>query len=212
MKSEKGACHSVIESSFERREKVASLKGTETEKNLLAAFAGESQARNRYTYAAGVARKEGMLQIAEIFMETAENEKEHAKRFFKFLEGGMVEISAAYPAGVIDTTAGNLKASADGENEEWTELYPAFAAKADEEGFPEVAAAFTMIAKVEKEHEERYRKLLDNVEKGKVFTKDQPVQWKCRNCGYVHEGTGELEKCPACLHPQSYFEVRAKNF
>jgi len=191
---------------------MACLKGTKTEKNLLAAFAGESQARNRYTYAAGVARKAGFLQIAEIFMETAENEREHAKRFFKFLEGGMVEITAAYPAGVIDDTAGNLKAGAAGENEEWTILYPGFAKVAEEEGFLEVAAAFTMIAKVEKEHEARYLKLLENVEKGKVFKKDGKVQWKCRNCGYIHDGDGAPETCPACLHPQSHFEVRAWNF
>jgi rubrerythrin len=191
---------------------MASIKGTKTEKNLLAAFAGESQARNRYTYAAGVARKAGMLQIAEIFMETAENEKEHAKRFFKFLEGGMAEITASYPAGVIDDTAGNLKAAAAGENEEWTELYPGFAKVAEEEGFNDVAAAFTKIAKVEKEHEARYLKLLENVESGKVFQKEKSVQWKCRNCGYVHEGTDAPETCPACLHPQSHFEVRAWNF
>jgi rubrerythrin len=191
---------------------MASLKGTKTEKNLLAAFAGESQARNRYTYAAGVARKAGMLQISEIFMETAENEREHAKRFFKFLEGGMVEIQAAYPAGVIDDTAGNLKAAAAGENEEWTTLYPGFAKVAEEEGFPEVAAAFTMISKVEKEHEARYLKLLENVESGKVFKKDGKVQWKCRNCGYIHEGPEAPEKCPACLHPQAHFEVRALNY
>lgn len=196
----------------ERNLKMATLKGSRTEKNLLAAFAGESQARNRYTYAAGVARKAGFLQIAEIFTETADNEKEHAKRFFKFLEGGMVEITAPYPAGVIDDTAGNLKAAAAGENEEWTELYPGFAAVAEEEGFPEVTAAFTMIAKVEKEHEERYLKLLESVESGKVFRKDQPVQWKCRNCGYIHEGVEPPQKCPACVHPQSYFEVRATNF
>ncbi len=191
---------------------MASLKGTQTEKNLLAAFAGESQARNRYTYAAGVARKAGFLQIAEIFTETADNEKEHAKRFFKFLEGGMVEITAAYPAGVIDDTAGNLKAAAAGEKKEWTELYPGFARTAEEEGFPEVATAFTMIAKVEKEHEERYLKLLENVESGSVFKKAQPVEWKCRNCGYVHSGDEPPQKCPACVHPQSYFEVRATNY
>jgi rubrerythrin len=191
---------------------MASLKGTKTEKNLLAAFAGESQARNRYTYAAGVARKEGLLQIAELFTETAENEKEHAKRFFKFLEGGMVEITASYPAGVIGTTADNLKAAAEGENEEWTKLYPAFAKIAKEEGFPEVAAAFTMIAKVEKEHETRYRKLLDNLQGKKVFAKEEPTRWKCRNCGYVHEGPEAPGKCPACLHPQEYFEVKAENY
>lgn len=191
---------------------MASLKGTQTEKNLLAAFAGESQARNRYTYAASVARKEGLLQISEIFTETAENEREHAKRFFKFLEGGMVEITAAYPAGVIDDTAGNLKAAAAGENEEWTKLYPEFAKVAEEEGFPDVANTFNMIAKVEKEHEARYLKLLENIESGKVFQKDKPVQWKCRNCGYVHDGKEPPEKCPACLHPQAYFEVRAMNY
>ena len=191
---------------------MASLKGTRTEKNLLAAFAGESQARNRYTYAAGVARKAGYHQIAEIFLETAENEKEHAKRFFKFLEGGAVEITAAYPAGVIDDTAANLEAAAAGEKEEWTELYPAFAETAKEEGFPEVAAAFTMIAKVEKEHETRYRKLLENVKSDKVFKKDGTVRWKCRNCGYVHEGPEAPQTCPACLHPRAYFEVKAENY
>lgn len=193
-------------------ESMASVKGTKTEKNLLAAFAGESQARNRYTYAAGVARKEGYLQIAALFEETAENEKEHAKRFFKFLEGGMAEITASYPAGVIGTTADNLAAAAGGEHEEWTELYPEFAKVAKEEGFAEVAAAFTMIAKVEKEHEERYRKLLDNVKNDKVFKKDAPVRWKCRNCGYVHEGTEAPAKCPACLHPQAHFEVKEATY
>jgi rubrerythrin len=189
-----------------------SLKGTQTEKNLLAAFAGESQARNRYTYAASVARKAGMLQIAELFMETAENEKEHAKLFFKFLEGGAVEIAAAYPAGVIGDTAENLKSAADGEHEEWNELYPKFAEVAEQEGFPEVATAFSMIAKVEKEHEGRYRKLLENVESGKVFKKDEPVRWKCRNCGYVHDGNEPPESCPACKHPRDYFEVKAENY
>jgi len=191
---------------------MANLKGTQTEKNLLKAFAGESQARNRYTYAASVAKKEGMVQVSAIFMETAENEREHAKRFFKFLKGGDVEITAAYPAGIIDNTAGNLKAAAAGENEEWTDLYPSFAKTANEEGFPEVAAAFTMIAKVEKEHEARYLDLLDNIEKGMVFKKDGTVQWKCRNCGYVHEGPEAPELCPACIHPQAHFEVRACNY
>jgi rubrerythrin len=191
---------------------MASIKGTRTEKNLLAAFAGESQARNRYTYAASVARKEGYLQIAELFLETAENEKEHAKRFFKFLEGGMVEITASYPAGVIGTTAENLEAAAAGEHEEWTELYPAFAAIAKEEGFPEVVTAFTMIARAEKAHEERYLKLLENVRAQKVFKSEQPTRWKCRNCGYVHEGTEPPGKCPACLHPQEYFELQADNY
>lgn len=189
-----------------------SIKGTESEKNLLKAFAGESQARSRYTYFAGVARKEGYRQIEAIFIETAENELEHAKRFFKFLEGGDVEITATYPAGKIGTTVENLKAAAAGENEEWTDLYPAFAAKAKEEGFADVAATFTMIARVEKEHEARYRKLAENIEKGEVFKKDVPVRWKCRNCGYIHEGPTAPDKCPACQHPQDYFEVDARNF
>jgi rubrerythrin len=189
-----------------------SLKGTKTEQNLLKAFAGESQARMRYDYFAKQAKKEGLEQISGIFAETAANEKEHAKRFFKFLEGGMVEITASYPAGVIGTTLENLKASADGENEEWTELYPEFADVAEEEGFKEVAVAFRMIAKVEKAHEERYRKLYQNLEEGKVFQKGDKIVWKCRNCGYLHEGTKAPEKCPACLHPQSYFEVKAYNY
>jgi rubrerythrin len=191
---------------------MATLKGTKTEKNLLAAFAGESQARNRYTFAAGVARKEGLQQIAEIFIETAENEKEHAKRFFKFLEGGAVQITATYPAGTIGTTVENLKAAAAGEHEEWTTLYPEFARIAREEGFAEIAAAFTMIAKVEKEHEARYLKLVANLEGNKVFVKDQPARWKCRNCGYVHEGPEAPGKCPACLHPRDYFELKEENY
>lgn len=186
---------------------MASIKGTKTEKNLLAAFAGESQARNRYTYAAGVARKERYLQIAEIFEETAANEKEHAKRFFKFLEGGMTEITASYPAGMIGTTEENLAAAAGGEHEEWTELYPEFARIAKEEGFADVAAAFTMIAKAEQAHEARFNKLRENVASQKVFKKDKPVRWKCRNCGYIHEGEGAPEKCPACLHGQEHFEL-----
>ena len=189
-----------------------SLKGTKTEQNLLKAFAGESQARMRYDYFMKQAKKEGLEQIAAIFEETALNEKEHAKRFFKFLEGGMVEITAAYSAGKIGTTMENLKASAEGENEEWTELYPAFAKIADEEGFKEVAVAFRMIAKVEKAHEERYRKLYQNLDEGKVFEKGDKIVWKCRNCGYLHEGTNAPEKCPACLHPKSYFEVKAYNY
>ncbi len=189
-----------------------SIKGTKTEKNLLTAFAGESQARNRYTYAAGVARKEGLLQMAEIFTEAAENEKEHAKRFFSFLEGGMVEITAAYPAGLVGTTADNLRAAAAGENEEWTRIYPEFARVAKEEGFPEVAAAFTMIAKAEKAHEARYLRLLENLTGQRVFVKDRPTQWKCRNCGYVHEGPEAPGKCPACLHGREFFEVRAENY
>ena len=189
-----------------------SIKGTKTEKNLLAAFAGESQARNRYTYAASVARKAGLQQIADFFLETAENEKEHAKRFFKFLEGGMVEITAKYPAGVIGTTAENLKASAAGEHEEWAELYPEFARVAKEEGFAEVAAAFTTIAKAEKAHEERYLRLLAALEGKKIFAREQGTRWKCRNCGYVHDGPEAPGKCPACLHPQEYFEVKEENY
>lgn len=189
-----------------------SLKGTQTEKNLLAAFAGESQARNRYTYAAGAAQKEGYRQIEAIFLETAENEKEHAKRFFKFLEGGTAEVVAAYPAGRIGSTEENLAAAAGGENEEWTQLYPAFAQKAKDEGFTEIAAAFNLIARVEKEHEARYRKLLENVRQGSAFRKETKVRWRCRNCGYVHEGPGAPDKCPACLHPQEYFEVAAENY
>ena len=185
---------------------MASVKGTRTEHNLLAAFAGESQARNRYTYFASVARKEGYRQIEALFIETAENEREHAKRFFKFLEGGMVEITATYPAGIIGTTVDHLKAAADGENEEWTTLYPAAAAIADEEGFPEVAQAFRAIAKVEEKHEARYRKLAANIENGLVFRKDEPVAWKCLNCGFVHEGTTAPDMCPACVHPQEHFE------
>ena len=189
-----------------------SLKGTRTEQNLLKAFAGESQARMRYDYFAKQAKKEGLEQISAIFAETVLNEKEHAKRFFKFLEGGMVEITAAYPAGVIGTTADNLKAAADGENEEWTQLYPEFADIAEKEGFNEVATAFRMIAKVEKAHEERYRKLYTNLEEGKVFEKDGVMIWKCRNCGYIHEGKSAPKVCPACLHPQAYFELEAQNY
>jgi len=189
-----------------------SIKGTQTEQNLLKAFAGESQARMRYDYFAKQAKKEGLEQIAAIFDETALNEKEHAKRFFKFLEGGMVEITAAYPAGIIGTTLENLKAAADGENEEWTELYPEFADVAEKEGFKEVAIAFRMIARVEKAHEERYRKLYGNLESGKVFEREGVIVWKCRNCGYLHEGKKAPKKCPACLHPQSYFEIQETNF
>ena len=188
------------------------LKGTKTEKNLAAAFAGESQARGRYTYFASVAKKEGFEQIAAVFMETAEQEKEHAKRFFKFLEGGMVEITASYPAGVISTTKENLAAAAAGENEEWTELYPEFAQIADEEGFPEIAVAFRMIAKVEAEHEKRYRTLLARVEAGKVFEREEKILWQCRNCGFVIEAKNAPEKCPACAHPQAYFEPMKQNY
>ncbi|MDP3451668.1 MAG: rubrerythrin family protein [Bacteroidales bacterium] len=189
-----------------------SIKGTRTEQNLLKAFAGESQARSRYVYFASVAKKEGYLQIAAVFEETAEQEKEHAKRFFKFLEGGMVEITASYPAGIIGTTADNLAAAAAGENEEWSELYPEFAAIAMEEGFPKVATAFKMIAKVEAEHEARYRKLLERVEEGKVFQRDEDIEWQCRNCGYVHKGKKALENCPACDHPKEYFEPKKNNY
>lgn len=188
------------------------LKGSKTEQNLLKAFAGESQARMRYDYFASQAKKEGLEQIAAIFAETALHEKEHAKRFFKFLEGGMVEITASYPAGKIGTTLENLKASANGENEEWSELYPEFAKIAEEEGFKEVAMAFKLIAKVEKAHEERYRTLYDNLENGKVFKRDEKVVWKCRNCGFLHEGTVAPKICPACQHAQSYFEIEATNY
>ncbi len=184
-----------------------SIKGTKTEKNLLAAFAGESQARNRYTFFTAQARTEGFEHIAAIFDETADNEKEHAKRFFKFLEGGEVEITAGYPAGIIGTTKENLKAAADGEQFEHTTLYPGFAKVAKDEGFPEVAAAFRAIALVEVQHEKRYRKLLKDVEQGKVFKKDKVVRWKCRNCGYIHEGKNPPQKCPACEHPAAFFEV-----
>lgn len=189
-----------------------SLAGTKTEQNLLKAFAGESQARNRYEFFASQARKEGFEQIAAVFMETAGNEKEHGKRFFKFLEGRMLEFTATYPAGKIGTTAENLKAAASGEGEEWTSLYPAFAQTAREEGFAEVATAFTLIAKVEAEHEKRYLKLLKNVEEGKVFKKAAKTKWVCRNCGHVHEGETAPGKCPACLHEQAFFEVKAENY
>ena len=184
-----------------------SIKGTKTEQNLLKAFAGESQARNRYTFFASVAKKEGYEQIAAIFEDTAANEKEHAEMFFKYLEGGPAEITASYPAGKIGTTAENLLAAADGEREEWSELYPDFASVAKEEGFPAVATTFQEIAEVEEGHETRYRKLLDNVEKGRVFTREAPVKWRCRNCGYIHEGTSAPDVCPACEHAQSYYEL-----
>jgi Rubrerythrin len=189
-----------------------SLKGTKTEQNLLKAFAGESQARNRYEFFAKVAKNEGYEQIAAIFQETANQEKEHAKRFFKFLEGGPVEITATYPAGIIGTTKENLKAAAEGENEEWTSLYPEFAQIAQEEGFPQVATAFKMISKVEAEHERRYLKLLQNISEDKVFMKDGKVWWKCLNCGYVYESEKALENCPACLHPKAFMQVREENY
>jgi rubrerythrin len=191
---------------------MASVKGTQTEKNLLASFAGESQARNRYTYFAKQAKKEGYEQIADIFLETAENEKEHAKLFFKMLEGGDLEITAAYPAGVIGETAANLAASAAGENMEWTKLYKEAGDVAEQEGFEEIAALFRNISKVEAKHEERYRTILARVQNGTVFKRDAPTKWKCRNCGYIHEGPEAPEICPTCRHPKAYFEVRAENF
>ncbi|MEI6846311.1 MAG: rubrerythrin family protein [Candidatus Firestonebacteria bacterium] len=191
---------------------MANLKGSKTEKNLLASFAGESQARNRYTYFAGVAKKEGYEQIAWFFTDTADNEREHAKRFFKFLEGGDLEITATYPAGQIGTTKENLKASAAGEKHEYTVLYPEAAKIAEQEGFKDVAAAFKAVAKAEMLHEARYSKLLANVEKGNVFKKGTSVKWKCRNCGYMHEGPEAPELCPACLHPKAHFELFAENY
>ena len=189
-----------------------SIKGTQTEKNLLTSFAGESQARMRYTYFASVAKKEGYEQIAAIFTETADQEKEHAKRMFKWLEGGMVEITASYPAGVIGTTAENLKAAAAGENEEWTADYPHFADVADEEGFPAIAAMYRNIAIAEKAHEERYLAFLSNIENESVFKKEEETVWQCRNCGFVHKGKEAPKACPACLHPQAYFEVKKTNY
>lgn len=189
-----------------------SIKGTKTEKNLLASFAGESQARNRYTYFASVAKKAGYEQIAAIFLDTADNEKEHAKRFFKLLEGGEVEIAASYPAGIIGDTASNLGASAAGENLEWTKLYKEAGEIADKEGFPEIATQFKEIAEVEEGHEKRYRKLLKNLKEKKVFKKDQAVKWRCRNCGYIHEGKEAPPECPACAHPQAYYELLCENY
>ena len=186
---------------------MASIRGTRTERNLLTAFAGESQARNRYWYFSSAAKKEGFEQISALFLETAENEKEHAKIFFKHLEGGDTEITATYPSGRIGTTAENLLAAAEGEKAEWSLIYPDFATVADQEGLLEVASSFREIADVESWHERRYRRLLENVEGGKVFSKTNGVQWKCRNCGYVHEGTEAPALCPACKHPQSYYEL-----
>ncbi len=188
------------------------LKGSRTEKNLMAAFAGESQARTRYTFYASAARKEGYEQISSIFQETARNEKEHAELFFKHLKGGMVEIKTAYPAGIIGSTIKNLKTAAEGEKMEWGTLYPDFAEVAEEEGFKGVANTFRMVAKVEKFHERRYLKLVANMEQGSVFKKDSPIKWKCRNCGYVHEGSEAPEKCPVCEHAKSYFEVWCENY
>ena len=189
-----------------------SVKGTKTEQNLLKAFAGESQARTRYTYFAGVAKKEGYEQVAGVFLETAEQEKEHAKRFFKFLEGGMLEITASYPAGIIGTTPQNLLAAAEGELEEWDIIYKEFADVAQEEGFPQIATVFRMIARVEAEHEARYRKLLANILDGSVFKKEEEIEWQCRNCGYVHTGKDAPVKCPACEHPQAHFEPKKTNY
>lgn len=188
------------------------LKGSQTEKNLLTSFAGESQARMRYTYYASVAKKEGYEQLAAIFMETAEQEKEHAKRMFKYLEGGKVEITASYPAGVIASTLENLKAAAEGEHEEWTTDYPHFAEVADEEGFPAIAAMYRNISVAEKAHEERYLAFVRNIEVGKVFEKEDLVVWQCRNCGFIVESRQAPELCPACLHPQAYFEVKKENW
>ncbi|WP_288328332.1 rubrerythrin, partial [uncultured Clostridium sp.] len=188
-----------------------SLKGSKTAENLMKSFAGECQARTRYTYYSSVAKKEGYVQISNIFMETAENEKEHAKRFYKFLKndysGEQIEITAGYPVALYDDTLKNLKAAASGENEEWTDLYPTFAKIADEEGYPEIAAVYRQIAKVENHHEIRYNKLAKNIEEDKVFKKDETVLWKCNNCGYIYEGAEAPMACPACAHPQSYFEV-----
>ncbi len=191
---------------------MAKLKGSETEKNLLKAFAGESQARNRYTYFMNVAKKEGFEQIAGIFQETSDNEKEHAEMFFKYLDGGEVEIVAGYPAGKIGTTAENLLNAAEGEKMEWGTLYPSFEKVALKEGFKDVAETFKEIAEVEERHEKRYRKLLQNVKTGTVFKRDKVIEWKCRNCGYVHEGKEAPKVCPACKHPQSYYELLAENY
>ena len=191
---------------------MASLKGSETEKNILTAFAGESQARNRYTYFASTAKKEGFVQISHIFEETANQEKEHAKRLFKFLEGGDVEFSAAFPAGTIGATVDNLKAAAAGENHEHTEMYPSFAKLAREEGFNEVADTMEAIAVAEKQHEKRYNALIANIEADRVFKKDQEVVWRCRNCGYLHTGKEAPDECPACAHPIDHFELLAENW
>jgi len=191
---------------------MAQLKGTRTEKNLLTAFAGESQARNRYTYFASQAKKEGYVQISDIFSETADQEKEHAKRFFKFLAGGEVEISAAFPAGTIGTTLENLRAAAAGENHEHTEMYPGFAKIAEEEGFNEIAAVFRAVSVAEKQHEKRYLDLAANIDAGRVFQRESPVVWRCRNCGYLHEGTSAPNLCPACAHPQAHFELLGENW
>ncbi len=191
---------------------MADLKGSQTEKNILTAFAGESQARNRYTYFASKAKKEGYVQISAIFEETANQEKEHAKRLFKFLEGGEIEISASFPAGVINTTLENLKESAAGENYEHSQMYPEFAKTAYEEGFEEIAKVFEAIAVAEKQHEKRYLALASNIETNRVFKRDEKVVWRCRNCGYLHEGNEAVETCPACAHPQAHFELLGENY
>ncbi len=189
-----------------------SLKGTRTEKNILAAFAGESQARNRYTFFASKAKKEGYDQMQGVFLATAANEKEHAERLFKFLEGGETEVQATFPAGIIGSTMDNLKASAGGEHYEYTTMYPEFAKTADEEGFPEVAATMRAISVAEKQHEKRYLALFDNLDNNRVFKRDDVVKWECRNCGYIHEGTEPPEECPACAHPKAYYELLAENW
>lgn len=191
---------------------MALLKGTETEKNIMAAFAGESQARNRYTYFASRAKKEGYVQIAAIFQETADQEKEHAKRLFKLLEGGEVEITGSFPAGTIGTTEDNLLASAGGEHYEHSEMYPLFAERARKEGFNDIAAIFEAIAVAEKQHEARYLALAENIRQGRVFKRDASVRWRCRNCGYIHEGTEAMERCPACDHPRAHFELLGENW
>jgi len=188
------------------------LRGTQTEKNLITAFAGESQARNRYSYFAGKARKDGFIQISDIFAETANQEQAHAKRLFKFLEGGEAEVAASFPAGVIGDTVDNLKAGAAGENYEWTQMYPTFAKVAREEGFNQIAGAFEAIAVAEKQHEKRYLDLASNIENGAVFKREQPVRWRCRNCGFIHEGTEAPNTCPACAHPQAHFEILGENW
>jgi rubrerythrin len=196
----------------ERKVRTMSIKGSRTEKNILTAFCGESQARNRYTYFAAKAKSEGYVQMADIFEETANQEKEHAKRLFKLLEGGEVEVAATFPAGVIGTTADNLREAAGGENYEHTRMYPGFAAVAHEEGFPQIAAVFTAIAVAEKQHEKRYLGLLANIENDRVFRREEPVVWRCRNCGYLHEGTDALDVCPACSHARAHFELLGENW
>ncbi len=190
----------------------ASIKGTQTEKNLLISFAGEAQARNRYTFFAGAAKKEGLMQVAHVFEETANQEKEHAQRFFKFLEGGELEITATFPAGKIGTTLENLRAAAAGEEHEWTQVYPGFAGVASAEGFAKVASAFEAISIAEKQHGKRYHELAENIQAGRVFKRAEKVTWRCRNCGYLHEAEAAPKLCPACLHPQAHFELLGENW